>query len=971
MAQLSFSFQSIDVGNGLSSNLVTSIAQDEKGYIWMGTSNGIQCYDMYGFVDERSIDGPDRIYIDTRGRKWMAGSSGIELYDYRLRKTKHVPLKNDSKIYAPTFPHWIYEDTSKRLWVRILFDNGETKYYCFNEAQGKFFPYDSILPSTKRIMTVINDSGDQDFWIGTRDGLIFYDHESKSYLYPGDLKFPLPKFAGAFDPTHSLYTDRRGNLIIVTWSSKPWSSPHLYIVDKKGRVLLDHVPYGDVRGVIADSANNIWVAGERLVRIDDRTKAVEVVTLPQNAGVINAISLDREGNIWLGTQRGILVFDPGQRFDDKENVGINGDKYRGETLALLATYDGVIVVGTWGGNHIYLYDKNFKPLSGIDGFPRKEFSDRVVFPVWTLLESSDRSIWIGGQHGKLIRLNRKEKRTEQIDEMVFKQQTIRAIHEDVQHNIWFSTQTGLILKRDNRSGMISEIGRYGLGFAYFMDDGPFLWASTGTNLVKISLDSGKIEGQYSMKLNKPKNNVIVRLSKIIEVNGSKIILTSSEGLIEFDKISKEFRVLRFDSHYFKPETAVKNYLSIEAISKGKYIASLDGGVILNSENQLLSALQTKNFFISNSSLKLPDGRLVFGSETGFTVVKPSFVRKSLVHFKAPSINSVFLQNKAANVDSIMRFGLTLNHDQNYFSMTFSALLFRERENVHYFYRVDESREFINIGHSRRISYGGLPAGKHRLEIYFSTSETKSPSTSVLIEIIPPFWARWWFIAISIIVTISIFTVIYRIRISKIKELAHVREKIARDIHDEMGSNISTISILSNVLKDKLTQTGTSDKETQILEKISRLSTEALEAASEIVWSVNPKNDSMKEVARRMRVIGSQLEDFGINFSFIVEGDITGREFMSEARNNFYLIYKEIITNIGKHSKCRNVSVMIDFTREFGEMIISDDGVGFDVKNDRVGNGLKNMMSRAQKMNGNLTINSEAGKGTITKFRFPI
>lgn len=915
--QLSFSFQPIDI-NGLQTNVVTSVAQDDQGYIWMGTNNGIQCYDMYEVIDERRIDGYDRIYIDKHGRKWMSGSSGIAVYDKRSGKTKRLKVVNDSSTYSATFLHWIYEDSDQRIWVRIVFVNGETRYYYFNESKGQFFAYDSILPSTTRIITIIHDSGDGNFWIGTREGLMYYDLEANRYWYPGDTKFPLANFPGAFEPIHSLYSDRKGNVIVVTWSSKPWSSPHVYIVAKKEPILLDYLFPGDIRSVVADSSDNVWLAGEHLLRIDGKSRLVQEVALPANAGITNEILYDREGNIWLGTQHGIFVFDPKQRFEDLENVSADGVKYRGETLSLLCTSDSIIVVGTWEGDHLYFYDKDFKQLPGIDSFTKKEFASTVRVAIWSLLESSDRSIWIGGQHGNLFRVNRRSKKIERFDDQIFKQQTIRAIFEDSQRNIWFSTQSGLILKRDGRSGVISEIGSYGFGFALFFDDSPFLWASSGTNLLKINPDNGGIVEKHTMKPPKPRDNVIVQLYKIIEVKKDKVILNTSEGLVEFNKKTKEFDLQHLRSGYFKPGTVVKNYLNIETIGEGRYVASLGDGTIVKNENQSVTALVTRNFFVSNSSAKLPDGRIIFGSETGFTVVKPSFMTRSLSPFRAPSINNIFLQNRVVNVDSIMHFGLTLNYNQNYFSVSYSALLLRERENIHYFYRIDKSTDYVNNGHSRTISYGGLPAGKHQLEIYFSTPEVKSPLTSISIEVIPPFWATWWFILISIGVTISIFIVIYRIRISKIKELAMVREKIARDIHDEMGSNISTISILSNVLKDKLIQIGAFGKEVQIIEKISRLSTEAMEAASEIVWSVNPKNDSMEEIARRMRLIGSQLEDFGINFSFIVEGDVSGRELKPDIRNNFYLIYKEIITNIGKHSKCKNVSVRISFAGEFGE-----------------------------------------------------
>jgi signal transduction histidine kinase len=204
-----------------------------------------------------------------------------------------------------------------------------------------------------------------------------------------------------------------------------------------------------------------------------------------------------------------------------------------------------------------------------------------------------------------------------------------------------------------------------------------------------------------------------------------------------------------------------------------------------------------------------------------------------------------------------------------------------------------------------------------------------------------------------------------------KEMARIREKISRDIHDDMGSNLSTINILSGVAMETLSTAPNGPKTKDLLAKISIMSNLVMESIDEIVWSIDPHHDSFEQIIARMRALGGQLENQGIAFSFKIKGDLSKCTLNLEQRHDFYLIYKEAVSNIAKYAKCKNVvaTLLIEPTQIF--LCIKDDGIGFSVDFQTNGNGLRNMSSRARNLNGELKIVSAENRGTALELEFPV
>jgi signal transduction histidine kinase len=207
---------------------------------------------------------------------------------------------------------------------------------------------------------------------------------------------------------------------------------------------------------------------------------------------------------------------------------------------------------------------------------------------------------------------------------------------------------------------------------------------------------------------------------------------------------------------------------------------------------------------------------------------------------------------------------------------------------------------------------------------------------------------------------------------RIKRRLHdqlLRNQIARDLHDDIGSALSSIDISSGVA---LVKKDDADKVTEQLHKIQLYARKTMDSMSDIVWSINPQNDSFENILSRMREFAAELcEPLNIELVFKAEGD-TGRVIMETGRRkNLFLIFKEAVNNAVKYSACKKITVSLAKKNDWLELVVADDGKGFDENAAKKGNGLLNMRARAADLGGKMEIISSAEKGTALMLRCPV
>jgi signal transduction histidine kinase len=213
---------------------------------------------------------------------------------------------------------------------------------------------------------------------------------------------------------------------------------------------------------------------------------------------------------------------------------------------------------------------------------------------------------------------------------------------------------------------------------------------------------------------------------------------------------------------------------------------------------------------------------------------------------------------------------------------------------------------------------------------------------------------------------AILFFVYRMKRNRKKQMEAVRARISRDLHDDMGSTLQSISVMSEIVRMK-SMSDNRQESIPVIEKIGSAAREMVGKMNDIVWAVSPQNDNFENIVLHMRAFGGELlagKDIALHFKS--DSGLNSIQLSMEKRKSFFLIYKEALNNAYKYSGAKNVTVEISKSNHELKLVVEDDGVGFDKNEDRLktgGNGLKNMNTRAAELNGSLSITSSPGHGT--------
>lgn len=232
--------------------------------------------------------------------------------------------------------------------------------------------------------------------------------------------------------------------------------------------------------------------------------------------------------------------------------------------------------------------------------------------------------------------------------------------------------------------------------------------------------------------------------------------------------------------------------------------------------------------------------------------------------------------------------------------------------------------------------------------------------------------RNFLILISLLVVLISVLFFNRDRQQQTRIKLEERERISHDLHDNVGSSLGSIANFCELIRMKSIEFSP-DEEQNLLAKIETTSRETIENMSDIVWAINPKNDTLDDVITRMENFAADLlTPKNISYDFDIEKNIGGHKLQTKKRKNIYLIFKEAIFNAEKYAECKKINIRIFSIGNKLNMKIQDDGNGFDVSNikSRNGNGIENMKTRAKEINGRLEISSAINQGTNIDLSFP-
>ncbi|HRH36869.1 MAG TPA: triple tyrosine motif-containing protein, partial [Flavobacteriales bacterium] len=283
-------------------------------------------------------------------------------------------------------------------------------------------------------------------------------------------------------------------------------------------------------------------------------------------------------------------------------------------------------------------------------------------------------------------------------------------------------------------------------------------------------------------------------------------------------------------------------------------------------------------------------------------------------------------------------------------------------------------DWVDAGAAHEATFTNLDPGTYTFRVQGRNSAEVWDEQGATLQLIiaPPWWGTWWFRVAVLLVLGGGLYAFYRYRLAQAMKVVVVRERIARDLHDEIGSTLSSVSLYSSVAQKKVAQKAPEANE--LLSRISESTTQVLESINDIVWAVNADNDDMEHVVKRMIDHAVRMtETRGCVLHFDHDATLRTLPLDMAARKNLYLIFKEAVNNAVKYSACTELRVNLLRDRSHIVLRIADNGRGFDTAHVHSatggGNGLPNMRKRAAELGAQLSITSAVGEGTTIELRF--
>lgn len=911
---------------------VTSLFESSDGTLWIGHENGevtlckdgkFQPLQIRANWIGRKISG---ITADAAGDVWLLNESGL-LARIRDGLVLSPQPGNATKLLS------LARTTNGTIWVAL---NGRLS--ALEHGQLRVVYLDWPLTNSTYVQG-IGASRDGGLWVSSNARL----RKWKDDKWVQDLGAAPWEWA----PLSRLTELRNGTLVAATGNTGVFlvfpgvDEPPLHFNS------FDGFEASWILSVMEDRENNLWLGTGGSGLIEMRQSNIQTVGPPDrwHGRALLSVWPRKNGELWIGTEgAGVYRYQDG----DRTNSGYTNFTTNLYVWSIAEDSAGQLWVGTWGSGLFLLDGDHLKTAPGLE---------HVILPMPALLAARDGGLWVGTSAGLLRYQDGKTNWFTEADGKSLRD--VRTIAEDGKGAVWFGTagnglaclENGHIRQFSQTNGLSSDY----IECLHFDEDGA-LWIGTfDGGLCRLK------QGRFSVidREQGLPNSVIGD----IEDDGHGFFWMSSHG-----------GIIR----------ASKADLNDCADGKIKAPRFLTYGV-----NDGLPTIECSEG-LQPAGCKTSDGLLWFPTSKGLVVVNPNEVR---INHLPPlmALEEVLVDGQpVTNAPSPLK----IPPGRNRLEFHYTGLSFAAPEKVSFKYRIEGlEKEWVDAGAKRVANYSFVPPGDYTFRVIACNNDGVWNETGVSLPftLLPHFWQTLWFrvlvgaAAVAASGAIVWFDTRRRMRrklerLERQHAIAHERTRIANDIHDDLGSHLTRISMLSESARNELENRAQAETD---LNQIYDTAQELTRAMDEVVWAVNPKHDMLEGLAYYLEKFTEDfLKGADLRYRLDMPVQFPARPLTAETRHNLFLAFKEALNNVVKHAAATEVRISLQIETATLKLTVEDNGHGFaqntESNNGRnesdllvSGNGLGNMQSRLTKIGGRCEVQSAPGAGTKVVFTVPI
>lgn len=990
------------VEEGLTNRIITDMTFDSRGLLWLATTSGLNLYDGYSFtnfllssnsnfhINDSYIADIEEVASQRLAIHYEYNLDFVDCYNMHTGETEKIVLneangikgdvlkvgfqrfgsiyvlsKDSTKLYlhqlkqAPPFqviytaPLYYSEKEDDFLLYptpqgNIWFNAPSIGLRCVDEKGMLQATYDLTdfvgakewNPAT--LIETIHEDGEGKTWLTFHNNSGVYHHSA------GDSVFYLHPDIPADRTYHDIWEDRLGNLLFGS-RKLPTTMGELFLLRKKGGVInldniLDQEPL--ILSFLADDLEDYLLIGtyNGLYRVKFRNKDIRnyADTIPGYWGrTIKGITGDQEDRVFFAKETQ-WWYQLNRATDQLDTIWII-DPEDGQPLKLRNSTQLVYEDNHLWGTHMDTVRRE-GVLIHLDLASRRPQFYSYPQEIRSMIQARDGLLWMvvgsRGEAGQLIYFSPKEKAFTLV--LDFSDTDLRSradptyLYEGRDGTFWIGTSRGLLCyRRSDKSHQVYAIGEEGPH--NLSDDQILCIHEEPDGLIYIGTFGGGI-------------NVLDRQSGLVEVwNGTNGLANNNVcGILPAE--DGDFWISTFNglSFWNRKENNFRNFfikdgLSHNEFNRYSFYQDVRGDYFFGNLNGVSS-------FKSEELLKEEESKAL------------CLTRLTMYDSRKDA-----LLEQTADLQNLKQ--IVLSPYITYFEIQFTLPDYHQPEKHQYQARLAGLEKNWNfLRNTPYLRYSSLDAGNYTLYLQGTTSGGKPANSVLQLDIIVQqiFYKTWWFRSLVLCAFLGLVYSFYRFRLERVVEVERLRTKIASDLHDEVGGIMTRISMGSDLLQEGLYSAKEQQRELKNIANQSRAVTGIMR---DMIWSIDARQDKVKNLLDRMQEqLGELLPLADIKFNFETQGMILERELEVNVRQNVYLIFKEAINNIVKHSNATEVEVYMENSRKGFLLRIADNGSngqGVSIQ-ESGGQGLRNMRMRARRIDAEIELETERGLAILLR-----